>query len=338
MAQKADGQTPPPMWVDAEGRVPMSYATYIGANPIEGPLYAQMVYQTPEPDGMPQVLVMVNSAIMSGIERRVGQYVDDLENEGHAVTVLEGMQGSPTELRELLQQHYADYADGDMAGVVLIGDWPAPWFEMDDDFGRGRAEFPIDLFYADLDGYWTDSDRDGMFDGHYEYESPPGDQAPEIWVGRISASRLSGSQIDLLNRYFDRNHSYRTGRLQGSHRALTFVDDDWAHSWQFSYGLTYTYGDVKMVTDGATTVADNYRIELGEPYEFLQVSAHSSAFSHSFKIGSSWSGGRVTNTEIRHLGPESSSTICLPARQHGSWSGTISGTGTFLPRARGSPA
>ena len=301
MAQKADGQATPPLWVDAEGRVPMSYATYIGANPIEGPLYIQMVYESPDSAARPRVLVMVNSAVFGGIERRIGQYVSDLESEGHAVTVLEGMQGSPEELRALLQQQYSKSANGAMAGVVLIGDWPVPWFEMDNDF-HGRAEFPMDLYLQDLDGVWVDQDGDGMLDDHFDGN---GNVAPEIWVGRIMSSPLGADEVFLLNRYFDKNHAYRTGQFDGSHRALTFIDDDWIPYWDFRYGLTYTYGDVKMVTDGATTIAANYRIELEEPYEFLQVSAHSSAFSHSFKIGAAWSGGRVTNMEIRDLGPES---------------------------------
>ncbi len=291
----------PPIWVDAEGRVPTSYASYTRENPVRGSLYVQTSYVTAASSARPRVLVMVNTTVFAGISARIQRYVMDLEAEGYAVTLVEGMNGAPNELRAYFQSAYAASREGPMAGVVLVGDWSVPWFEMDNDF-HGRAEFPMDLYYQDLDGAWVDRDGDGMLDDHFDGD---GSVAPEIWVGRIMSSPLSGDEVFLLNRYFDKNHAYRTGQFDGSQRALTFIDDDWTPFWDFRYGLTYTYGDVKMVTDGAVTVAENYRIELEEPYEFLQVSAHSSAYSHSFKIGSAWSGGRVTNMEIRDLGPES---------------------------------
>ena len=47
----------------------------------------------------------------------------------------------------------------------------------------------IDLYYMDLDGLWQDGDGDRMFDTHR------GPVAPEIWIGRLTASPLTRAAV-----------------------------------------------------------------------------------------------------------------------------------------------
>jgi len=289
-------------WVDPEGRQPMTYEKFRHSLPPQQPMAIEQTYATPPvpPEiGVPSaslVSVIVNSSLQASIQDSIDQYVLDLENEGYSVTVYATSGGTPNDLRAYLQGQLSN----GLVGCLLVGDLPVPWYEMDDDFD-GYAQFPIDLFYMDLDGTWTDSDTDGLYDGHSE---GGGDRYPDIWVGRVTADTLSGNVTALLQNYFEKNHAYRTGGIILNDRALVYVDDDWfsyADTWDANVGLSY---DTRtLVKDGATTNATDYKNRLEDNYEWIQLCAHSSAFSHSFKIGSEWTGGSVSFNDIKSIDP-----------------------------------
>jgi len=223
-----------------------------------------------------EVYVLVNSAIYSGIEGSLARYADDVEKTGLSVVIYSGTWGTPTDIRSLLQA-----GQPDLVGALLIGDMPVAWYEIDNDFGTyGYTNFPIDLFYMDLNGTWTDSDNNGIYDNH------TGHVAPEIWVGRLYASSLTGDETLLLQNYFDKNHRYRTLSLSLPNRALVYVDDDWNYSadgWNSDVGLLYE--NRTLVKDLATTAAEDYKNRLTQSYEHIFLAAHSSPDLHQFTTG-----------------------------------------------------
>lgn len=239
-----------------------------------------------------KVVVIVNSSIQEAIQPSLEQYVSDLEAEGYSVTIYATEGGTPNDLRTFLQEQLPD----GLAGCILIGDLPVPWYEMDDDF-YGHAEFPTDLYYMDLDGAWIDSDGNGKYDAHYDGS---GDQEPEIWVGRLTASPLSGDEVTLLQNYFAKNHGYRTGELSLNNRALNYVDDTWAYHPEWYQGLECAYRNVTIVQDPATTTASDYKNRLAEDYEWIQVMAHSrSCCQQRFEENGNWS--YVYSSDIKSI-------------------------------------
>jgi hypothetical protein len=211
-------------WVDPQGRQPMTYEQFRQGLPPEKPFVINQFRGTspvPSERGKPSasmVLVIVNSSIQPSIQDSLNRYVLDLENEGYSVTVYATSGGTPNDLRAYLQSKLSN----GLVGCLLVGNLPVPWYEMNDDFD-GYAQFPIDLYYMDLDGTWVDSDGDGLYDGHSD---GGGDRYPEIWVGRVTAHTLTGNEATLIQNYFEKNHRYRVGDVVLNHRALVYVDDD----------------------------------------------------------------------------------------------------------------
>jgi len=159
-------------------------------------------------------------------------------------------------------------------------------------------EFPIDLFYMDLDGDWFDTDGNGVYDTH------EGEKTPEIWVGRITATTLTGNTVDLTNRYLEKVHSYRNGELETNGRALLYVDDDWvpwANIWRED--LNWLYSDTIMVANPTVTNGDEYKNELSRDYEWIHLAAHSSEDSHHFKVLKVWQMRAVTSSDIMTICP-----------------------------------
>ncbi len=227
--------------------------------------------------------VVVNSDLYPRIAAELEQYRSDLVQAGYSVRVdtMRGM--SHVELRN----HLASLDQ--LVGAVLVGELPVAWYELDGE------EFPLDIYYMDLDGIWTDSDGDGLYDGH------SGNLALEIWVGRLYARPLTwDDETRLVRRYFAKNHAYRTGQLVLPDRALAYVDDDWS-----GFGdcrLSELYPSVTTVNQGNTTRASDYRVRLSQGYEWIQVCSHSSPWGHTFRADGGYR-GTVFNTEIYAIRP-----------------------------------
>jgi hypothetical protein len=134
------------------------------------------------------------------------------------------------------------------------------------------------------------------------YDSHSGSTAPDIWVGRIHASRLTyGSEVRLVKSYLQRNHMYRTGLLSVPRRGLVYNEVTW---YPNNHGMSNLYGDITMFNDENTTTAYHYRNQLRQGYEFVHLIAHSSPWVHTFFLsGDRPGGGSVFNFEVPALAP-----------------------------------
>ena len=253
----------------------------------------------------PNVEVVVNPSLYAGgaISAGLDQYLADIRTQGYNPILTTSAFATPADLRS----HLTARRDGQgLAGAVFIGDLPVANFEINAHSVWSYESFPSDLYYQDLDGTWSDADADGLYDGH------TGDVAPEIWMGRLLTHELTSlhpgrTEAGMLNEYFARNHAYRYGQLRISEDGLAYVDDDWAgatgESWSFALSLALS-GNLTYVSDGATTVASDYKARLGQEWEHVLLCAHSNASYHHFKIGGSWTGGQVYNSDLTDLNPK----------------------------------
>ncbi|MFH0945389.1 MAG: hypothetical protein V2A76_09355 [Planctomycetota bacterium] len=213
---------------------PDTYAQYLarrGSTPFRSSLISSSNAKS-RGSRIQKVLVIVNSALYAGIQTRLNTYVNDLTADGYAVDVYQNSGGTCVDMKNFILGNVSD-----LVGCVFVGDQPSAWFEHD---YWGPEEFPCDLFYMDLDGTWTDTDTDGMYDAH---AAGSGDEGPEIFVGHIDASMMSGNEVDITNDYFDKNHLYRLGGIPHSGYALTYTEDDWASIPSQRTDIKYAYGD-----------------------------------------------------------------------------------------------
>ena len=249
-------------------------------------------------DGL-KICVIANETLYPSIESSLDQYSADLTAEGHTVEIHTSSGGTPEDLRSYLQNLYSQGMDGSL----FIGDLPVAWYEAICNWkDKSYEDFPCDLYYMDLDGTFADTNANSLYDMH------TGDQAPEIFVGRLTASPLTmdgADEVSLLQNYFQKNHIYRTGGLITNTRALVFVDDDWYYDADFwNDCMEYIYCYSFLLKDQATTISDVYEANLSKDYEFIHVAAHSNWGAHYFD-GPGGTGGTTTNTEIKHADPVS---------------------------------
>jgi hypothetical protein len=188
------------------------------------------------------VTVVVESSLMSSLTTSLAQYSADLVSDGYQSNVVSWTGGTLADLKTLLRSQ----ATAGSKGAFLIGNLPTAWYQQ---VAFGTAEsFPCDLFLSAPDATWSDSNSDGIFDGH----------TPQQMTASFFVSRLIGSASD-LQAYFARNHSYRTlGYLEDA-SAYIFIDDSWVNfGLGDSAGLGALFTQVDKVEDVSLTTRANY--------------------------------------------------------------------------------
>lgn len=246
-----------------------------------------------------KALVVVNEFLRSYIETNLNRYVADLAAQGYTVELHETSGGTAEEMKSFILANKAG-----LRGVVFVGHVPVPWFEMEHDFGDGDyADFPCDLYYMELDAVWTDTDSNGKFD--LVEPDPIGgdssDEGPEIFVGHIDASMITGdSEANLVNAYFDKNHSWWNGSLMLPEYGLTYTEDDWSYWDDFLNDIGYAYEDYQVIAAPDTDRDDYVLTRLPDAgYEFIQLSCHSWSGGHAFTRG-----GYAYSSDIRAAVPQ----------------------------------
>lgn len=278
-------------YTDPANRLPSCYQDYANRQ-LNQPLLVLKLENSAEADSN-LIAVIINDSLYPQIESSVNQYLIDLSNEGFCTVVYRVLGGTPEDLRNILIGELPN----DLQGVLLVGDLPIAWWEN----GLYGEDCPVDLFFADLDGYWNDANSNGLFDQH---SSGSGDPQPEIWVGRLYCSQLTyGSQANLLNRYFQKNHLYRTGNLTLPYRGLVYNE---VQFYPNNHGMSNLFTDITMINDENTTTAYDYKQKLVEGFHFIFLCAHSSCWAHTFFLQyDQFGGGSVFNFEIPFVDPHS---------------------------------
>jgi len=242
----------------------------------------------------PLLIVIVDSKIYDAIESSLNLYKMDVTSEGFSVNIIETNQ-LPDKTPMGIKSYLREAISKGLTGVLFVGDIPEVWYEV-----NGK-EFPTDRYYEDLDGLWRDLDNDGIYDEHN------GDITPEIWVGRLKASTLSGNEIQLLKNYFNKNHRYRNGsRILPWWRTLAYIDDDgvdWVEEVRISLSQVST--DITLVADPAITNAEDFRARLKDPcgYQWLYLMSHGSFDYHNFEIYDELEGGTIFSWEYQTIDP-----------------------------------
>ncbi len=185
------------------------------------------------------IIVLVDTTAILPSNTHFHQYLLDLENEGwHYYLVEVDREDPPPSVKLRIQSIYKQNIN-QITHLVLIGHVSVPYSGAvyPDGHGPGQGDhhgaWPADTYYADLDGNWTDRSttvldsadprnlnkpEDGKFDN---YSIP--DAEVELGVGRIDFANLpvlKATEQELLERYFNKNHAFRTKQFTPQYRGL----------------------------------------------------------------------------------------------------------------------
>lgn len=245
------------------------------------------------------IYIIVHSRVHQSIGQQLDQYLADLQQDGLNAEVREYAGGNAEDIRSILKEAYPR----GLVGALLIGDIPSAQYEMDVSYPLQpqitHQEFPMDLFYMDLDGVWKDTDGNGKYDVH------TGNRAPEIWVGRLKASNMAEDEVSLLQNYFFKNHAYRNGILKLPERALIYIDDFWAHmARDYDSAVSLVFANRTIVSDRANTNPKDYLNRLRQGWTLVHLFVHGGSTSHHFYVNNVEDEGQVYSSDMRQIDPQ----------------------------------
>jgi hypothetical protein len=155
---------------------------------------------------------------MSGIRANLDRYETDLCADGYGVVERTLDFAAPPDVRTYLADLYAR-TGRTLEGAIFIGKVPFAYQSVRPESNASNppppAEEVISLqYYSDLDGEFSASPDYRSPGKHaFSFDRHDGDVDWEIWIGVLPFYRGDDAQtVDAWNRYFEKNHRYRTGQ------------------------------------------------------------------------------------------------------------------------------
>jgi len=277
-------------WIESSGAVRPSHVSAAIDEPLLIKGVAGSYKRSADSSGnKKRVCLVVHEDVYDAISSELSIFRSDIRDQGYDVLTKVYVSGSPEDLRGYLAGLYQGAASLD--GAVLIGNIPYIIYELMQNWGDADEyeDFPCDIFYMDLDGIWGDNLDEGLVrPDNGKYDSHTGDTSLEIWVSRIKTDNLNsqGSEADIICRYLEKDHKYRSGLLSSNSRALIYDDDDWqdlAEDDLANLQHIFNDEDIVVVSDPEDTTLSDYRDnQLNQDYQFITLRSHGSSRGHSF--------------------------------------------------------
>ena len=257
------------------------------------------------------VAVFVDRRFYKPLKLEIERFGDDIRQDlctSPKVVLVNAARTRPEEIRATIQDLYR--RDG-LIGSVFIGDIPTAYWG---DY-LSQPPFATDAFYEDLDdSTWVDPDGNGIYnivldqdgDGMYDwfYKTWIGEHNREVWSGRLlpPASATHPERVEMLRRYLNRNHDYRSGlasyqrgvvyaesvRHNGEsndreddfgtvyERAVTMMDGSWLFDRDAGDALQFVW------SDNLQDHMNGWLAGVNLPYEYGFLNVHGSPASQWF--------------------------------------------------------
>jgi len=258
--------------------------------------YVYAGIQVPPPE-LGKVLLLIEQELSSEIGEKIYRLKDDLESEGWDVVIRfaprteEFDAKSVKDVKNIILEEY-NKDPNNLTTVLLLGRIAVPYsgnfsengtYPPDGHVPGHDGAWPADVYYGILnESFFTDNfvnntaghpDKnhnivgDGKFD-QTVYQN----QTVNLRVGRVDLYNMpafyndslkTGSELDLIKQYLDKDHNYRTGKVNYTNRGLIFdgfgsMQEAFASSGWRNFGCFFTPDSVRKenyITTDDTTIS-----------------------------------------------------------------------------------
>lgn len=201
---------------------------------IKGYGYVYSGIDIPAIDARGTMLLAVDNTFSGYLQSEIDQFKKDLIGDGWKVIQKDfAPSAKDTAVKNWMMNEY-NVPGANVKSLLIIGHFAIPYsgnFAPDGHAERIGAQ-PADVYYADINGEWTDNTITTTNTGSIYTPNIPGDgkwdqstipSPAELQVGRIDMNKMTGfalSEADLIKQYLNKDHSYRHKIINPSRRAL----------------------------------------------------------------------------------------------------------------------
>lgn len=195
--------------------------------------YINAGIRTELPYNRGDILLLVDSAQFDSITAEVSLLEEDLYNDGWMVTtIVIGSSLTHVEVKAEITNQYNTL--NNLTAIYLLGHIPVPYSGnlYPDAHANHEGAWPADVYYADMDGNWTDATVNNTVASGTRNDNVPGDgkfdqsKVPselELQVCRVDFNDLptySESEDELLKNYLNKAHEFKIANDVPDEKAL----------------------------------------------------------------------------------------------------------------------
>ena len=260
-----------------------------------GYLYSSTALAAPVKRGI--LLLVIDDTLLPALESEIERYQQDVTADGWLV---KSLQVSPddvdTTVKNSIRELYME-APEERHALFLLGHVPVPYSGniAPDGHTDHRGAWSADVYYADLNGNWTDlfvndtlasnpRNRNIPGDGKWDASSLPSDV--ELETGRVDfhdLPRFTEDAVTLTRQYLDKNHAFR--RKQFSVPARGLIENNFG-------GFTEGFGQNGLKNFATLVGRDSTRY-----LDYNTLKAESYLFSYGCGGGNYQGAGGIANTQ-----------------------------------------
>lgn len=219
---------------DVEAGVPYEYRIQKSAPDYTGYGYLVAGIGIPEVEQRGVTLLVIDSTHLPALEAEIDRLETDLEGDGWIPRrIVASPAASPPSVKDEILAMYSE-SPGLPHTIFLLGHVPVPYSgEINPDGHPDHlGAWPADGYYADANGVWTDFSVNNVTASDPRNDNVPGDgkfdqslfpSTLEMEIGRVDFAKLPAfptPETELLRRYLDKDHAFRTGQTEVVERGL----------------------------------------------------------------------------------------------------------------------
>lgn len=243
------------------------------------------------------LLMVIDSTYMHPLQSEIQRLQSDLANENWEVrTFVCQRNDSVQRIRNWVNSQW-DSDSQRIGSLMLLGRVPVPYSGNfnPDAHPDHQGAWPADVYYVTPYLTWTDNTVNTTSGGRTENHNVPGDgkfDQDYIWpeMARIPMGRIDlynmpafGNDTALMKQYLDRNHTFRTGKIEAEERGL--IDDNFG-----------AFGGEAFAANGWRVFAPMFDSAVYERDYFSSMRDSSFLFSYGCGGGSYTSAGGIGNS------------------------------------------
>ncbi|MBK8556833.1 MAG: SprB repeat-containing protein [Lewinellaceae bacterium] len=207
---------------------------YGNGTPNFGAGYIYSAIQLPPTHHRGACLVVIDSTFKQALAPEIARLLADIQADGWQGQAIYIDRNDLVPTVKAYIKSWAETHPDNNQCLLLFGRVPVPYagFIAPDGHDDHRGAWPCDGFYANLDGTWTDQTINVTSPPGTRNDNVPGDgkfdnsvfPTPiKLQVGRVDFSNMTKfpeSEEQLLRRYLDKDHAWRTGMMPMLERGL----------------------------------------------------------------------------------------------------------------------
>ncbi len=238
---------------------------------VTGYGYINSGIEIPETNFRGKMILIFDTSFSNNYVTECDQLINDLRGDGwmiirHDVSPFD----SVPDIKQIIVDDYNAFPS-DVKAVYLVGHVPVPYsgdIAPDGHVPDHKGAWPADVFYADMDGNWTDvfvndvgasqlRNQNIPGDGKYDQSTIPSDL--ELQIGRIDFYNMfsfSETENQLIADYLQRAHDYKFKITDFNQRAL--IDDNFGGFGGEAFGASAWKNFAPLVSADSVSEIDYF--------------------------------------------------------------------------------